>query len=102
MDSEWIAIVCVGGGFLVAIVGVVAWAVKEHLSASQREQTKREVAAYVAEGSMTPEDGQRLVGGGSRGDFESKIGNAVSWGMISASKAERLIKAFREDDRPKP
>lgn len=26
-----------------------------------RERTKREIAAYIAEGSMTPEEGERLV-----------------------------------------
>lgn len=27
----------------------------------QREQTRREIAAYVAEGSITPSDGERLM-----------------------------------------
>ena len=31
----------------------------------EREQTRREVAAYVAEGSMTPEQGERLLSAGS-------------------------------------
>jgi hypothetical protein len=31
----------------------------------EREQTRREVAAYVAEGSMTPEQGERLLKAGS-------------------------------------
>lgn len=30
----------------------------------QTEQSRREIAAYVAEGSMTPEDGERLIKAG--------------------------------------
>jgi hypothetical protein len=35
---------------------------------SAREKTRREIAAYIAEGSMTPEQGERLMraGDGSR------------------------------------
>ncbi|MEM0982908.1 MAG: hypothetical protein AAGI17_03055 [Planctomycetota bacterium] len=31
-----------------------------------REKTKREVAAYIAEGTMSPEQGERLLRAGSR------------------------------------
>lgn len=30
-----------------------------------RERTRREIAAFIAEGSMTPEQGERLMRGGS-------------------------------------
>lgn len=33
-----------------------------------RERTRREVAAYVAEGSMTPEQGERLLRAGAEKD----------------------------------
>lgn len=32
----------------------------------EREQTKREIAAYVAEGSMTPEQGEALLNAGEK------------------------------------
>lgn len=31
-----------------------------------RERTKREIAAYIAEGSMSPEQGERLLRAGER------------------------------------
>ncbi len=31
-----------------------------------RERTKREIAAYIAEGSMTPEQGERILKAGNR------------------------------------
>lgn len=36
------------------------------LRTSQQERTKREIAAYIAEGSMTPEQGERLLKAGGR------------------------------------
>lgn len=32
----------------------------------QRERTRREIAAYIAEGSMTPEQGERLLAAGNK------------------------------------
>ncbi len=32
---------------------------------SEREKTKREVAAFIAEGSMTPEEGERILNSGT-------------------------------------
>jgi hypothetical protein len=31
------------------------------VKSSHRERTRREIAAYIAEGSMTPEQGERLM-----------------------------------------
>jgi len=36
------------------------------LTGSARERTKREIAAYIAEGSMTPEQGERILKAGDR------------------------------------
>lgn len=40
------------------------------LRSSARERSRREIAAYIAEGSMTPEQGERLMKAG-RGPGES-------------------------------
>jgi len=50
------------GGFIVLIVLIrtVAGVVKT----SARERTRREIAAFIAEGSMTPEQGERLLNAG--------------------------------------
>jgi len=52
------------GWVLVALV-FLAWAVGSTITTvvktGARERTKREIAAYVAEGSMSPEVGERLI-----------------------------------------
>ncbi len=50
-----------GGGILVAIVAIVAGSVRSVSRTRAREHTRREVAAYVAEGSMTPADAERIL-----------------------------------------
>lgn len=59
----------------VAIVAIVGGLIRNILVSSARQKTAREIAAYVAEGSMTPEDAQGILaaskdpgsGGGCRG-----------------------------------
>ncbi|MEO1128992.1 MAG: hypothetical protein AAFX05_04695 [Planctomycetota bacterium] len=46
---------------LIAIVAIVFGTVKETIKVRARERTRREIAAYIAEGSMTPEQGERLM-----------------------------------------
>lgn len=53
-------------GFL-AVWVIVAHATKV-LRTHARERTRREVAAYIAEGSMTPEQGERLLRAGAERD----------------------------------
>jgi threonine dehydratase len=60
-----------GVGGLIAIVAIVLSAVKKMVVSSNLEQSRREIAAYIAEGSMTPEDGERLL---NAGNDKSKCG----------------------------
>ncbi|MGD9789235.1 MAG: hypothetical protein AB7Q00_06855 [Phycisphaerales bacterium] len=47
------------------IVGIVLIrSVSGVMKTSARERTRREIAAYIAEGSMTPEQGERLMKAG--------------------------------------
>ena len=50
-----IPIVAIGGGLTIGLIAVVFGAVREMVVSSQREQTRREIAAYVAEGSIDPD-----------------------------------------------
>ncbi len=96
VDSEMIPLTGMVLGTLIAVVAIVASAARKVLTTRQVERTKREVAAYVAEGTISPADADRLLGR-RESDFETKVGQAVSWGKISAEEGERLIKAFRDD-----
>ena len=48
------------------VIGVVTGTIGKTVRSSARERTKREIAAYIAEGSMTPEQGERLMKAGGR------------------------------------
>ncbi len=51
------------GGFL-GFVGIVFGTVTGAIKTNARERTRREIAAYIAEGSMTPEQGEKLLKAG--------------------------------------
>jgi len=61
-----IPIVAIVGGVLASIVSVISKSARGASETKQREATRREIAAYVAEGSMTPEEGERLLRAGGR------------------------------------
>jgi len=56
-----IPIIATGGGLIVAVVAIVFTSIKNIAISNEREKTRREIAAYIAEGSMTPEDGAKLL-----------------------------------------
>ncbi|MDX2114239.1 MAG: hypothetical protein SFZ24_01280 [Planctomycetota bacterium] len=45
----------------IAIVSIVFGSVKSMVNSSHRERSRREIAAYIAEGSMSAEQGERLM-----------------------------------------
>ncbi len=54
-DNPWVPVLAVGA------LWILCATVDSILKGRSREQTKREIAAYIAEGSMTPEEGERLI-----------------------------------------
>jgi hypothetical protein len=48
----------------IAITGILASALKHIVTSAAREKTRREIAAYIAEGSMSPEQGEKLMNAG--------------------------------------
>lgn len=65
-DGEAVAALAVGGGLLVAIVSIITTAFNRKHEITQREQSRREIAAYVAEGTITPDQAERLLAAGKR------------------------------------
>ena len=57
-----------GGVMIMVVMIVLITSVGKAIVRTSRERTKREVAAYIAEGSMTPEQGERLLRAGARQD----------------------------------
>jgi hypothetical protein len=62
--GQMIAIVGVVFGCLIAMLAIVMGSIRSTLRTRQREQSRREIAAYIAEGSMTPAEGERLMAAG--------------------------------------
>ncbi|GAB4384712.1 MAG: hypothetical protein Kow0022_08110 [Phycisphaerales bacterium] len=62
--NDLVAIVTIGGGLLVAIVAIVGSLVHSASRTRELEESRRELAAYVAEGSMTPDDAERILNAG--------------------------------------
>src|SRR5690606_24550038 len=46
---------------IIVLVSIVVFAIKDIIRTKAREASRREIAAYIAEGSMTPEQGERLM-----------------------------------------
>ena len=60
-DDSMIALVVIGGGLILGFAGIVAGVVKSVARAKMLETSRREIAAYIAEGTITPEEGERLL-----------------------------------------
>ena len=54
-----------GMGGLIAIIGIIFGSIKATAETKEREKSRREIAAYIAEGSMSAEDGERLLRAGT-------------------------------------
>lgn len=63
-SADLIPLAAIALGCLVAITAIIAGSVRRHTQIREREKSRREIAAYVAEGSMTPAEGERLLNAG--------------------------------------
>jgi hypothetical protein len=90
MDEEvliMIAMFCALGA-----LWLVSAYTKSIITVRQREATRREIAAYVAEGSISASDAATILSAG-QDDVRKTIADAVAWGTISAKDAERMLRA---------
>lgn len=66
-DVELFVVFGVGG--IIALTAIIGGTISSIVSTRSREATRREIAAYVAEGSITPDDAVAMINAG-----EKKIG----------------------------
>lgn len=66
-DATDIVMLAMAGGFIVAILAVAFSIAHAMHRTKHREQTKRELAAYIAEGSMTTDEAERILSAGRSG-----------------------------------
>lgn len=94
-------VLILGGGLGFATIVVITGMFKSVLGTRARELTKREVAAYVAEGSVQPEDAIKMLTAGNGTDACEIIAKRAADGWISAKKADQLIKSLEKQDAAK-
>lgn len=64
-DSEsFIMLLIFGVSGVVGVVAITLGVINSIFATKHREESRREIAAYIAEGSMSPEDGERLMNAG--------------------------------------
>ena len=59
-----IPIIAIGGVFIAGIIGIVFGSLVKISTTNEHEKSRREIVAYVAEGSITPEDAEKLINAG--------------------------------------
>jgi hypothetical protein len=83
---------------IIVVVICVTSTIRRVSTTRQREQTKRELAAYVAEGSISPDDAQRILGMGQGVDTRDLVLKRAADGWISAKKAEQILATMDKRD----
>tara|TARA_E500000318_G_scaffold17776_5_gene18272 strand:- start:23555 stop:23800 length:246 start_codon:yes stop_codon:yes gene_type:complete len=63
-EDKFIPLIIFGTGTIIAVIAIVFSSIKRMVVSSNVEKSRREIAAYIAEGSMTPDDGERLLSAG--------------------------------------
>jgi len=61
LDSDVLVPVLIAGGI---VFSVAVKTIGSTIRSTARERTRREIAAYIAEGSISPEQGERLMRAG--------------------------------------
>lgn len=93
---------------LIGLVGILAFGailavlhtVRKVSQTQERERTRREIAAYVAEGSLTPDDAARLLNAGMSEDVATQLARGVTWGTVSAKRAQEMVRALQTPTSP--
>lgn len=57
----FIPILAIAGGLLLGAIAIFMGVLRKIAKEKQVEESRREIAAYVAEGSMTPDDAERIL-----------------------------------------
>lgn len=71
-SDDIVKIVAVSGGLFIGVVAIIFTTVAGVFKNGQREKSRRDIAAFVAEGSMTADEGERLLKAGVKSAWHEK------------------------------
>lgn len=94
--ADEVQFLVLGGGMLLVALLAVLHTIRKVTETRAKEQTRREVAAYVAEGSITPDDATRMLSAGMSESVATELAKGVTWGTISAEKARKMVQALQQ------
>lgn len=66
IEGEMIPIIAIGGGLLVAVVAIIFGSLTKIARSRDVERSRREISAYIAEGTISPEEGERMMNAGPK------------------------------------
>ena len=81
----------------VAIIAIVGWTIAASVRKVASERSRRELFAYVAEGSISPEQAKELLEVDSVEAIRKGVAEAVSIGVIGVKEVESFI---RKPEKP--
>lgn len=61
LASDDFVTIAIAGGMAIAIISIIFSYMHKMVREGARSRVQREIAAYVAEGTMKPEDAERLI-----------------------------------------
>ena len=65
LDSgDIVPVIAIGGGMIVAVIAIVFGSITKMVRSKHTEESRRELAAYAAEGSISPDDAERIMKAG--------------------------------------
>ncbi|PHQ82871.1 MAG: hypothetical protein COB69_00470 [Phycisphaera sp.] len=91
-------VIVIGGSLSLAAFCIFASIFYHIVTVRAREQTKREIAAYVAEGTIAPDDAVRILTAGQGTNAKEVVAKRAADGWISAKKADQIIQALDKSE----
>ncbi len=73
-SDNFVAALGIGMGLIVTLVGIISVTVSGIMKSRSREQTRREIAAYVAEGTLDPDKAVEILNAGSASTIAKQLG----------------------------
>lgn len=93
LEADHIKLIVIGVFIVGGILGYTLIAtIGNVFNTRATEQTKREIAAYVAEGTITPETAQMMLSADSKKPWEQQVAEMISEGTIDTKEAEKLLR----------